>query len=107
MIFVMFSQQGLSYILQNLVMCNFVENIYIKKMNSKEGIAALFHFAVDGILVVNERGEIIHINPSAEKLFGYGEHELSGKKIETLVPKRLAGRHEEHRAKYNPNPHAR
>lgn len=49
-------------------------------MNSKEGIAALFHFAVEGILVVNERSEIIHINPSAENLFGYGEHELTGKK---------------------------
>lgn len=67
----------------------------------------MFHFAAEGILVVNEKGVITRINPSACKLFGYGEHELSGKKIETLVPKHLAARHEAHREKYNHSPHAR
>lgn len=78
-----------------------------KKMEGKEGIEALFLFATEGILVINERGEIIRINPSAEKLFGYGKGELVGKKIEILVPKRLTQKHEGHRERYNEHPHAR
>lgn len=77
------------------------------KVQSKEGIEALFLYATEGILVVNEQGEIISINPSAEKLFGYGKNELVGRKIEALVPQRYGERHTHHRDKYNQNPHPR
>lgn len=76
-------------------------------MESKEGIEALFLFATEGILVVNDRGEITKINPSAERLFGYEKGELIGQKIEVLVPKRLKDRHHSDREKYSHNPHAR
>lgn len=76
-------------------------------MESKEGVEALFLYATEGILVVNDKGEITRANPSTEKLFGYEENELIGKKIEILVPKRLTSRHENHREKYHENPHAR
>ncbi|HEY1039087.1 MAG TPA: PAS domain-containing sensor histidine kinase, partial [Bacteroidia bacterium] len=76
-------------------------------MESKEGLDALFLYATEGILVVDEKGEIIRVNPSAEKLFGYEKSELLGKKIEVLVPKRLADRHTSHREKYGEHPHAR
>lgn len=76
-------------------------------MESKEGIDALFLHATEGILVVNEKGEITRINPSAERLFGYDKDELKGKKIEVLIPKRLTPSHEKHREKYNHSPHAR
>lgn len=76
-------------------------------MEGKQGIDALFLYATEGILVVNDRGEIIRINPSAEKLFGYTKDELLGKKVEALVPRKLAKLHESHREKYNTNPHAR
>lgn len=76
-------------------------------MESKEGLDALFMHATEGILVADEKGEIIRINPSAEKLFGYAHGELLGKKIEILVPKRLAGKHISHRDSYNKNPHPR
>ncbi len=83
-------------------------NIYsVEKMQSKEGTEALFLYATEGILVVNDKGEIIRINPSAEKLFGYDVGELLGKKIELLVPKSLSGKHHEHREKYNHSPNAR
>ena len=77
------------------------------KMEGKEGIEALFLYATEGILVANEQGEITRINPSAERLFGYGKDELIGQKIEVLVPKRLADRHEHHREKFAGHPHAR
>ena len=77
------------------------------KMEGKEGIEALFLFATEGILVANDKGEIIRINPSAEMLFGYTKDELLGKKIEILIPKRLSERHINHRDNYSHNPHAR
>lgn len=76
-------------------------------MEGQEGIDALFLYATEGILVVNATGEITRVNPSAENLFGYEKGELVGKKIETLIPQRFAGRHMDHRDKYNENPHAR
>lgn len=76
-------------------------------MESKEGIEALFLYATEGILVVNDGGHIIRINPSAEKLFGYDKGELVNKKIEVLIPSRLSNKHTHHREKYGHNPHAR
>ena len=81
--------------------------IATNKMEGKEGIDALFLYATEGILVANEKGEITRANPSAEKLFGYGNGELDGKKIEVLVPKRLAHKHVGLRDNYNQHPHAR
>lgn len=78
-----------------------------RNMESKEGIEALFLYATEGILVVNEKGEIIQMNPSAEKLFGYGKGELVGKRIEVLVPQRLTHKHVGHRDKFNQDPHPR
>ncbi len=68
---------------------------------------ALFQHATEGILVVNQQGEIVRINPSAEKLFGYISNELVGKKIEILIPQRFAHNHTDHRDKYANNPHSR
>lgn len=76
-------------------------------MEGKEGIEALFLYATEGILIVNEKGEIIRINPSAEKLFGYAKGELIGKKVEVLVPSNYSHKHVDSRENYNRHPHAR
>ena len=76
-------------------------------MESKEGTDALFLFASEGILVANGESEIIRVNPSAEKLFGYEKDELIGQKIEILIPRRLAEKHVDQRTKYNSSPQAR
>src|SRR5438128_6404300 len=78
-----------------------------KKMEGKESVEALFLFATEGILVTNDRGTIVRINPSAEKLFRYDSGELVGKPIETLVPMRSANKHADYRHEYNEHPHAR
>jgi PAS domain S-box-containing protein len=77
------------------------------KMNSKQGIDAIFKYATEGILLTNQKSEIIHINPSAERLFGYEEGELIGQKIEILIPKKNRDSHVSHREKFIENPHAR
>lgn len=58
-------------------------------MDSKQDIEAIFQHANEGILLTNEKNDILHINPSAEKIFGYAQEELIGKKIENLIPERF------------------
>lgn len=78
-------------------------------MEEKEDgiVEALFQFATEGILVANNKGEIIKMNPSAEKMFGYAKNELIGKKIEALIPKRHTNTHVSQREGFNKNPHPR
>lgn len=78
----------------------------LNKMDTKQGIDALFLYATEGILITNDRGEILRVNPSAAGLFGYEESELIGKTVEVLIPKRFSN-HTDHREKYNKNPHPR
>ncbi len=76
-------------------------------MDTLEGLNAVFLYATEGILVVNDTGQIIQINPSAEKLFGYLKDELLGQTIEVLIPKHLTSAHEMYRHNYSKHPHAR
>ena len=82
-------------------------NRFEKQMEGKEGLDALFKHAAEGIVVTNNTGELIKVNPAAEKMFGYSEGELLGKKVEVLVPSRYTERHEKHRDNFSGNPHAR
>jgi PAS domain S-box-containing protein len=47
---------------------------------------ALFNFAIDGIIIINNRGVIVEINPAALELFQYHIDELVGKNISYLMP---------------------
>lgn len=76
-------------------------------MDSKEGLQALFDYATEGILVVDGKGDIIRANPAIEKLFGYAQGELIGKKIEILIPRRYSNKHVALRENYTGKPHAR
>ncbi len=74
---------------------------------TRERLNALFEFATEGLIIASNRGEIIMINPMAERQFGYENGELKGKKIEILIPDRLSERHVKHREKYGQHPYPR
>ncbi|HEU4717559.1 MAG TPA: ATP-binding protein [Bacteroidia bacterium] len=76
-------------------------------LSTGTGTDAVFFHATEGILVTDSRGEIIRINPAAERMFGYEKGELTGKKIEILVPRRFTEKHVDHRDQFNRNPHSR
>jgi PAS domain S-box-containing protein len=77
-------------------------------MNRQEdGMEALFEFATEGILITSEQGEILRANPSANKMFGYLEGELIGKKIEILLPARVAHQHVVKREEFIRHPEPR
>lgn len=73
-------------------------------LDPSEGI---FKYTTEGIFIVNERGEIIRANPSSEKMFGYTDSTLVGKKIEDLIPTRYKAGHAGHRQKFHGEARAR
>ncbi len=52
----------------------------------------LLEAAPDGMVVVNQDGEIVLLNVQAEKQFGYRRDELLGQKVKTLIPEGFAER---------------
>lgn len=79
----------------------------IEEQVKSEQFLALFKFASNGIIIINQNGDIERVNPAAEKLFGYNTGEMVGYKIESLIPKRLTKIHQRHRQDYQHNPHPR
>jgi len=49
-------------------------------------MTSLFENATEGIILVNQRGEIVLANPSAGRMFGYEPEDLIGQQIEILIP---------------------
>ncbi|WP_341225925.1 PAS domain-containing sensor histidine kinase [uncultured Arcticibacterium sp.] len=76
-------------------------------MNSSHQFDAVFLYANEAIIITNERGEIVRINPATEKLFGYKDAELLSKRIDTLIPERFRHSHEGHVKKYHKKPNPR
>ena len=66
-------------------------------------IRALLDSATQSVVAVNAVGEIVLLNGSTEKMFGYSREKLLGQPLEILVPESARGRHVEHRRAYFAN----
>lgn len=64
----------------------------------------LFSTAAEGLVVVDTEGTILMHNPRLNTMFGHGENELVGERIEVLLPDAVRARHAGHRAAYNARP---
>jgi PAS domain S-box-containing protein len=49
-------------------------------------LQAIIETAIDGIITIDERAIVDHINPAAAKLFGYDPTEIIGNNIKMLMP---------------------
>ncbi len=57
---------------------------------SEEKIRSMSASAQDAIIMMNNEGNILYWNEAAERIFGYTEEEIIGKKLhETIVPERF------------------
>ncbi|WP_394749377.1 sensor histidine kinase [Spongiimicrobium salis] len=50
----------------------------------------------EGVIVVNERQQIVGVNSSAEEMFGYGKEELWNKPLHVLIPSQYHHAHGNH-----------
>jgi PAS domain S-box-containing protein len=67
----------------------------------------LLESAPDAMVITNGEGKIIMVNAQTERIFGWGRHELAGKKVEILIPERFRSKHVYHREGYVENPKVR
>lgn len=67
----------------------------------------LLESAPDAMVVVNNHGEISIVNSQFEKMFGYSRQEITGQRIEKLVPPRFSDKHPQHRTSYFHEPRVR
>lgn len=81
----------------------FSENVF-KEVKKFE---ALFQNATMPIILVNKQGNIILANQQALSLFEYSLNEMTGIKVENLIPSRFKEKHEAHRHHYETKPESR
>jgi PAS domain S-box-containing protein len=72
--------------------------LYVKKLYrsieaEQHQVSALFEYATEGIVLTNDQGKIVLLNPAAYRLFEYEQDELPGKSIDILIPQRFHARH--------------
>ncbi len=79
-------------------------NLFDQTFNSSETFREIFQGSAEGILMVDEHGHIQLANPVSERMFGYKTGELTGKKLELLLPQRYKSRHVVLREQFRKNP---
>ena len=59
------------------------------------------------MVIADREGRIVLVNAQTERLFGYSANELTGQKVEILVPESLREKHITHRADFQAEPRTR
>ena len=67
-------------------------------------LTSLFENATEGIILTNGNGDIVLVNPAAERVFGYQASELIGQPVEVLLPSHTRKNHEKLREGFYHNP---
>jgi PAS domain S-box-containing protein len=57
-------------------------NISIAENDMLNQVEAIFQFATEAILITDNQGKIIKVNPSTEAMFGYDSSEFTNQTIE-------------------------
>ena len=72
-----------------------VEDPYLQRLkDSEERLRSIVEAAVDGIIVIDARGNIEAFNPGAERLFGYTAAEVFGQNVNILMPEPYHSEHD-------------
>lgn len=63
---------------------------------SQNQLQAVVHSAMDAVIIVNSKQEIVLFNAAAEKMFGYAIAEIRGQSLGRLIPEQHRPAHAEH-----------
>ncbi len=91
-------------IIMTMMLVIYLKKLYRSLEKEERQVTALFEHATEGIVLTNSRGQIILVNPEAERLFGYDKSDLLGQRIEILIPQRYQHNHDQYREKFYHNP---
>lgn len=67
---------------------------------SQSQLLAIIHHVMDGIIMINESGEILGFNPAAEKIFGHLQQDVLGKNVHMLMPEPFKSEHDSYIRRY-------
>ena len=73
----------------------------------EQRLSLIVEAAPNGLIMANQRGQMMVINSQMELIFGYSREELIGQPIEMLMPERFRQLHVTHRAGFAANPEAK
>lgn len=71
----------------------YVKTLYSSIEQDKSHMTSLFENATEGIIVTDEKANIMLANPSACRMFEYEAADLIGQKVEVLLPKKYRTGH--------------
>lgn len=77
-----------------------LKQMKVELEKSQSQLQAIIHNAMDGIITINENGEIQGFNPAAEQVFGYSQQEVIGKNLKMLMPEPVRSEHDGYLARY-------
>jgi PAS domain S-box-containing protein len=86
----------LSFLLWNglIVFCAAIlQRSFQRYSSNEEKLRYVLNSAVDGILLIDEKGVIKDANPATKKIFGYSESELVGQNVSLLMPEPYKNEH--------------
>ncbi|MBI4444972.1 MAG: MEKHLA domain-containing protein [Acidobacteria bacterium] len=63
-------------------------------------LRAILDTVIDGVITIDERGQIQTFNPAAEQIFGYAAQEVIGKNVGILMPQPDRSRHDDYIKNY-------
>lgn len=75
--------------------------------STEERFRRLLEAAPDAMVIADGRGRIVLVNAQTERIFGYKHEELTGQRVEVLVPESLREKHTGHRADFQAQPRTR
>lgn len=67
---------------------------------SQNQLQSIIRNVMDGIITINESGEIQGFNPAAEQIFGYSQQDVLGKNVNMLMPEPDRSRHDGYISRY-------
>lgn len=63
-------------------------------------LASVFDTAADGMVIINDRGQVLAFNKACERLFGYEASDLLGRNVSRIMPKNHAEAHDHYVQNY-------
>ncbi|MEO9210271.1 MAG: PAS domain S-box protein [Ginsengibacter sp.] len=73
-------------------------------LKEKQRFGALMDYASIGVIIINKQLQIVLMNSCTLRLTGYTKEELSGKKMEIIMPHRFHGKYNLHLSNYFKTP---